>query len=216
MRSRRSTHLLVMAKAPVPGQVKTRLIPSFGAQGAAAIARAALCDTLDAVDACAATRRIVAVAGAPLPTGVGAGCEVLAQRGETFNDRLAAAWAHAGAPGLQIGMDTPQVTPALLDAALAQLVDGPDDAVLGLATDGGWWAIGFRRPIPGAFAGVPMSADDTGARQLARLRALGVRVGLLPELRDMDRPEDVAAIAADHPHLRVAREAAIRADRVRA
>jgi glycosyltransferase A (GT-A) superfamily protein (DUF2064 family) len=197
-----------MAKAPVPGRVKTRLMPTFTATDAAAIAHAALADTLHAVRACAADKRVVAMAGVPVPRELCHDVEVIAQRGASFNERLTAAWAYAGTPGVQIGMDTPHVTAELLDEALSQLVDGPDDAVLGMAVDGGWWAIGFRRPVPAAFVGVPTSNDDTGARQLEHLRRLGVSVGMLPELCDMDRPEDVAAIAAAYPHLNTARVAA--------
>lgn len=201
---RPSVHVLVMAKAPVPGEVKTRLIPAFGPVGAAAIAEAALIDTLDTVRSCRAERRIAATTGDASPA-LFAGCQVIGQIGTTFNERLTAAWAYAGTPGLQIGMDTPQLTVAQLDDALVQLVEGPDDAVLGMAHDGGWWAIGFRVPVPGAFHGVPMSTDQTGDQQLARLRDLGVRVGMLPPMHDMDRPEDVAAIASLHPELRTAR-----------
>ena len=198
-----------MAKAPVAGEVKTRLMPAFSARDAALIAHAALADTLDAVRACGASRRIVAMAGHPIPFETCTGCEVVPQQGATFNERLAAAWSEAGAPGLQIGMDTPQVTAADLDAALAQLRDGRNDAVLGLAQDGGWWAIGFRTPAPDAFAAVSMSAPDTGEQQLRRLQDLGLRVGLLPTMRDMDTASDVAAITSAHPHLRTAAAARV-------
>lgn len=195
-----------MAKAPVPGEVKTRLTPPFTSMQAAALAQAALLDTLDAVRGSAAARRVLALAGKP-GEWLGDGFDVVAQRGATFNERLANAWDDAGAPGLQIGMDTPQVSAALLDDCLARLGRGPD-AVLGLATDGGWWAIGFSHPVPTAFHGVEMSRDDTGDRQLHRLRALGLRVELLPELRDVDVVTDLKVIAKDHPSLRVARAAA--------
>ena len=68
----------------------------------------------------------------------------------------------AGGAGVQIGMDTPQVTPALLDEALASA--RLHRAALGLAVDGGWWAIGLRRPDSQVFAGVPMSTQADGRR----------------------------------------------------
>ena len=138
-----STHILVMAKAPVPGRVKTRLCPPCTPVDAAALAEAALADTLDAVAACAAGRRILAVDGEPGPW-LPAGFEVVPQCRGHFERRLGSAWATAGGPGVQIGMDTPQVTVALLDLALAALDTAP--AALGHAADGGWWAIGLRRP----------------------------------------------------------------------
>lgn len=195
-----------MAKEPRPGFVKTRLMPAYDADAAAALAAAALADTLRAVEACSASRRVLAFEGMA-KEWVPSGFEVIAQSGETFNDRLTAAWDFAGAPGVQIGMDTPQVSPELLDDALARIVRPRVDALLGLCPDGGWWAIGFRSPVAGAFGGVPMSRDDTGARQLARLRELGLRVELLPELADMDRPADIAALRAAHPQLLVAQAA---------
>ena len=79
------------------------------------------------------------------------GFEVLSQVTGPFERRLAAAWAAAGGPGVQIGMDTPQVTSGLLDRSLGCLERPGVDAVLGPAADGGWWAIGFRSPPPGAF-----------------------------------------------------------------
>ena len=196
-------HLLVMAKAPVPGRVKTRLCPPCDPVEAAGIAAASLADTLATVAACSASRRIVALDGEPgewLPPGF----EVLAQRGATFDQRLEAAWSEAGGPGVQIGMDTPQVTPTLLDAALARLDDPDVDAVLGPALDGGWWAIGLDRPRPGAFTGVPMSTGRTGVAQLGRLRELDLRVALLPPLRDLDTIDDAMAISAVLPRSRTA------------
>jgi glycosyltransferase A (GT-A) superfamily protein (DUF2064 family)/molybdopterin-guanine dinucleotide biosynthesis protein A len=198
------THLLVMAKAPVPGRAKTRLTPPLTTVEAAAVAEAALADTLEAVAACGADRRIVALDGEPgewLPEGF----TVVPQVEGTFNERLAAAWAHAGGPGLQIGMDTPQVTPALLDDSLAVVADGAWDAALGLAEDGGWWALGLARAHPEAFAGVPMSRADTGLLQRKQLEALGLAVAELQVLRDLDDIDDVRAVVALAPRTRTAR-----------
>jgi glycosyltransferase A (GT-A) superfamily protein (DUF2064 family) len=193
-------HVLVVAKAPRPGLVKTRLQPTFSPLHSARLAEAALRDTLDSVRASSADRRILALDG---PTGpwTGTGFDVVAQSHGSLNVRLAAAWRSAGGPGIQIGMDTPQVEPALLDAGLDALEARGTDAVLGLAVDGGWWAIGLREPVEGVFDGVPMSRADTGRRQLDRLRALGLRVTLLPALRDVDRPDDVRWLCRAHPHL---------------
>jgi len=196
---------MVMAKAPVAGRVKTRLVPEYSFEEAAALAEAALADTLDAVRASGADRVVVALDGAPGPW-LPPGCDVIAQRGGGLDERLAAAWEDVGGPGVQIGMDTPQVTAADLDGALASLER--HDASLGLSTDGGWWASALQRPDPRAFLDVPMSRDDTGMRQLARLRSLGLRVGRLPMLRDVDHATDVAAVAPLAPNGRFARLAA--------
>ena len=94
-------------------------------------------------------------------------------------------------------MDTPQVTPALLEQAARLLLE--HDAVLGRAPDGGWWALGLRRPAGDLLAGVPTSQDDTGALQLAQLQDAGLDVALLPELRDVDTIDDARAVAALAP-----------------
>lgn len=196
-------HVLVLAKEPVPGRVKTRLCPPFSHHAAAQLAEAALADTLAAVAACGADRRVLALDGAAGPW-LPDGFEVIRQAAGSLDVRLAAAWDEAGGPGIQIGMDTPQVTPALLDQSLAALLAEGVDAVLGDAEDGGWWAIGLRRADPRVFVGVPMSTPRTGAAQRARLRELDLRVAALPRLRDLDTAEDAEAIVRDAPDLRTA------------
>jgi len=193
----------VMAKEPLPGRVKTRLCPPCSAIEAATIAAASLADTLEAVAACGADRLVLALDGRPGPW-LPAGFEVVAQVEGTFAERLDAAWTWAGGPGLQIGMDTPQISAELLDASLARLLDPGVDAVLGPALDGGWWAIGLHRHHPGLFEGIPMSTRDTGRRQAARLRELGLSTAWLPALRDLDTMADAEALAAQCPASRTA------------
>jgi hypothetical protein len=205
-----------MAKAPVPGRVKTRLCPPCTPEEAAAVAEAALADTLDAVARCGAARRILALEGEPGPW-LPAGFEVIEQRGDGLADRLANAWADAGGPGIQIGMDTPQVRPRDLDRLLRMVV--PGRAVLGHAVDGGWWVIGLagggltgggltHADAHAVFAGVPMSTPVTGDRQERRLRDLGLLVRRAPVLRDVDTVADLAAVAAAAPGTRTAALAA--------
>jgi uncharacterized protein len=189
--------LIVLAKEPVPGRVKTRLCPPCTPAEAATLALAALADTLDAALASGARRVVLALDGRPgawCPPGV----EVVGQGAGTLDRRLTTAWAAAtSGPAVLIGMDTPQVTAADLDASLGALAD--HDAVLGPASDGGWWALGLRRPHRRAFAGVPMSRTDTGARQHARLTALGLRTAPLPVRTDVDTWDDAVTVARAAP-----------------
>jgi glycosyltransferase A (GT-A) superfamily protein (DUF2064 family) len=196
-------HVLVMAKAPEPGRVKTRLCPPCDAVEAATLAEAALADTCEAVARSGAARRVVALEGPPgdwLPPGF----EVVVQRGRGLDERLANAWVDTGGPGIQIGMDTPQVTSAALDEALGRLRVPSTTALLGRALDGGWWAIGLQRADPRVFVGVPMSVPGTGAAQRRRLRALGHRVVDLPPMRDVDRIDDAVAVSQIAPGTRFA------------
>ncbi|MBV1946653.1 DUF2064 domain-containing protein [Streptomyces sp. BV129] len=187
------TTLLVIAKEPRPGRVKTRLTPPFSPAQAAELAEAALADTLRAVAATPARRRVLVLDGRPGPW-LPDGFEVVPQCAGGLDERLADAFARCTGPTLLVGMDTPQITPALLT------VDFSDrDAVLGPAEDGGFWAIGMARPEPELLRGVPMSVPETGTVQRERLAAAGLRVGDLPRLRDVDTVDDARAVAALAP-----------------
>jgi uncharacterized protein len=196
-------HVLVLAKEPVPGRVKTRLCPPCTAAQAAELAEAALADTLEAVARCGAGRRLLALDGRPGPW-LPPGFEVFPQRGRGLGERLAAAWDRAAGPGLQIGMDTPQVTAGLLDDCLQGLAVRGVTAALGFAEDGGWWALGLRRPDPALFVGVPMSTSRTGSAQERRLRDRGHDPVRLPRLRDVDHFDDALAVADHAPGTRFA------------
>jgi rSAM/selenodomain-associated transferase 1 len=216
--------LLVMAKSPVAGRVKTRLCPPFSFAQAAELAAAAIADTLAA-----------AVAAVPLAARHGCTLEpvlvldgehqgwlprllhetigepvqlrVLPQRGDGLDRRLAAAFEDAAQdlPAVLIGMDTPQVTAGILVDAITELARPDCDAVLGHADDGGFWLLGLQRADPALLRDVPMSTSTTGMAQQARLRASGLRVSLLPPLRDVDTVEDAEHVAAQAPDSRFAR-----------
>jgi uncharacterized protein len=190
----RPVEVLVIAKAPVPGRVKTRLCPPLTFGQAADLAKAALIDTLAAVSRTSAGRRTLVLDGDPGPW-LTPGFRVVAQRGRGLDVRLAEAFRQAHGPALLVGMDTPQITPLLLDECIRRLQRPGVDAVLGPAEDGGWWAIGLRRADPRVFLGVPMSSPITGRAQRDRLARLGLRSVKLPTLRDVDRFEDAVAVA---------------------
>lgn len=182
----------------MPRRSKTRLCPPCTPEQAAALAEAALADTLAAVAGTPCDGRTLVLEG-PRGDWLPAGFEVVPQCGGGLGERLAAAFSPCREPALLIGMDTPQVTPELLGESLRELGRDGTDAVLGPAEDGGYWAIGLRAPQPGAFAGVPMSSSRTGACQRERLRQLGLTVRDLPTLRDIDYMADARAVAAEHP-----------------
>jgi glycosyltransferase A (GT-A) superfamily protein (DUF2064 family) len=203
---------LVVAKTPQPGLVKTRLGQQVGMAAAADLAAAALLDTLDAcVAAVGADRCSVALDGelseAVRRDEIGdrlRGWMVFPQCGGALGERLAQ--AHADAPPLprvQTGMDTPQVTPALLRAVADGLVG--HDADLAPAVDGGWWALAIRRAsYAAALADVPMSTATTGDDTRAALLDRGLTVATGPVLRDVDTVEDAALVAKEAPWTRFA------------
>ncbi|MGH3825948.1 MAG: TIGR04282 family arsenosugar biosynthesis glycosyltransferase [Pseudonocardiaceae bacterium] len=209
--------VVVLAKAPVPGQVKTRLCPPATSVQAARIAAAAFLDTLDAVLAVPDVTPVVALTG-DLARAVDAAAlttrlrsvTVLAQRGMTLGQRIAAAYVDTASvvgdrPVLQIGMDTPQVDATLLSKCLDLLDADGVDAALGSATDGGWWALGLRAPeLAALIADIPTSRPDTGVLTMAALRSSGARVAALPELSDVDTWRDATEVATDVPNGRFA------------
>ncbi|MCW2509280.1 MAG: hypothetical protein JWP68_2428 [Modestobacter sp.] len=200
------TQLLVITKAPVPGRSKTRLTPPCTPEQAAAIAAAAVGDTLDAVRATPVQRRVVALDGEPGDLDL-TGCVVVPQVEGDLGNRLAHAFADAmdtpdgDLPTLLIGMDTPQVSPQLLADCLDQLVAaGPGTAVLGTAPDGGWWALGVHSPAAAlVLPDVPMSRKDTALLTRAALQQAGLTVLDLPELTDIDHFPDAVSVAAECP-----------------
>lgn len=201
--------VLLMAKVPVPGKAKTRLGAVVGHDLAADLAAAALIDTLAACRA-AGARTVVALAGeladspqaAALTTAL-AECEIVAQVGEGFAERLVNAHRDAGSGVVvQIGMDTPQVTAADLIAVADKLTDQVD-AVLAPATDGGWWALARRDPDVAVPLGeVEMSTPTTGADTKAALERSGRRVALAHALCDVDTIEDAQEVADAAPGTR--------------
>ncbi|ADD42596.1 TIGR04282 family arsenosugar biosynthesis glycosyltransferase [Stackebrandtia nassauensis] len=196
------TNLLIIAKQPLPGRVKTRLSPRYSPAEAARLAEAALSDTLTVAAGLAAERRVLVLDGEPgdwLPSGF----EVIPQHGHGLDERLANAFDDCGGTSLLIGMDTPQVTHEML-APVVESGDWDCDAWFGPAADGGFWALGLRRPDRRLLLGVPMSQDHTGVVQRQRLVDVGLRVRDLLPLRDVDTPGDVDTVAALAPDSRFA------------
>jgi rSAM/selenodomain-associated transferase 1 len=205
--------LIVLAKAPVPGRVKTRLTPPFTPHEAATLAESALADTLEAGASASFARHVLALADQRATPGtlraeLPGRFEVTPQRGAGLDERIAAAFEDAYAslpvPIVLIGMDTPQVTPGLLETVAQPLASGDADAVFGPAVDGGFWLLGLRRPDPRLIHGVPMSVGHTGQAQLDRLRAARLRIRQMPELVDVDTAEDAALVARQAPGSRFA------------
>jgi len=190
-----SLAVVVLAKRPIAGRVKTRMVPPLTYAEAADLAAAALRDTLRVVDAARFARSVLSFDSDPtgwLPLGW-----VAHRQPQGGLDRriVAALQSVTSHPVVLVGMDTPQLS------AMALLAFDPVgyDACLGLATDGGYWAIGFADSADAArcVPGVPMSLPTTGVEQLRRMRAAGLRVQLLEELTDVDTLAVAREVASD-------------------
>jgi hypothetical protein len=197
-----STALIVFARAPVPGQAKTRLIPALGAGGAAALAERLLAHAVAAaasagfehVELCAtpdashpAIRQLAQQHGLALTTQ---GDGDLGARMHRALARSLQQHAHA----LLIGSDVPGLDAACLrqaDAALAT-----HDAVFVPALDGGYALVGLRGAAPQLFDGMRWSTPRVMQHTRRRAAAAGLRVAELPPLRDIDEPADLAHLPA--------------------
>lgn len=191
-------HLTVLAKAPVPGQAKTRLIPALGPEGAAALAERlldhalgqALAAGFDTVELC-----VTPDADHPAVQRQAArpGLRLSLQGGGDLGARMARALDRAlagGAAGaLLIGTDAPALDAARLRAAAQALAQA--DAVAVPAHDGGYALIGLRRPAPALFEGMAWSTAGVMAATRARAAAAGLRLAELAPLHDIDEPADL-------------------------
>ena len=205
--------VLVLAKAPLPGRVKTRLGAVVGMAAAADLAAAALLDTLAAATAAVGAGRCLLALEGDLRGArcVGdlvaalAGWRTYPQRGDGLGRRIAAAHADAGAGAVvQVGMDTPQIGAPDLDGIAARLAHAP--AVLAPAADGGWWALALRDPMrAAAVAAVPMSTATTHDDTRRALEEAGTPVAGAPVLADVDTVTEAAAVAQAWPDLRFSR-----------
>jgi glycosyltransferase A (GT-A) superfamily protein (DUF2064 family) len=198
-----SVTVIVLAKRPRAGYVKTRMVPQLSFEAAAEVAAAALRDTLATVGAGGFKRCVLSFDGDPLGW-LPAGWLLHRQPEGDLDKRIVAAVETASdGPVLLVGMDTPQLSAR----ALRAFDPVRYDACLGMATDGGYWVIGFANAwdAEAAVLGVPMSVASTGAEQLRRLEALGLRVQLLDELTDVDTVEVARRVAAEAPETEFAR-----------
>jgi rSAM/selenodomain-associated transferase 2/rSAM/selenodomain-associated transferase 1 len=193
--------LILFARHPVPGRVKTRLIPALGADGAAALHRRLVLRTLRTADASA--RR----AEARLEIRFAGGSENAMSHwlgdswwcrpqddgdlGQRMAAALAASFEEGSAATVLIGSDCPRLSPAELTAAFDALERGP--AVFGPATDGGYYLVGLTQPMPALFHGLPWGTETVLAKSLDILAQSSVTPSLLPPLSDLDRPEDLPA-----------------------
>jgi hypothetical protein len=193
-----SDALVLFAKAPLPGRVKTRLTPPLSPEQAAEFHWACVCDAWEALEQVPAASRYFYSDNVAPERPSPAGPEHLElQRGADLGDRMINCFQELRAKGHQrvliVGSDSPTVPHAYLAQGLAALQRA--DAVLGPSEDGGYYAIGCREPDPRMFAGVPWSSAETLRRTEASLRALGQRVHHLPPWYDVDTPQDLRRLA---------------------
>lgn len=201
-------HLLVFARVPALGRVKSRLAAGVGQPAALAVYRELLAITNAAIVEAGAPATVwLADTAGPEPTAteaqewatLAACCQPEGDLGERMTTAFAAAFATGAERVAIIGTDCPGLRASHLTQAFAALEDA--DVVLGPATDGGYYLLGLRQPQPELFQNKTWSTDSVLSDTLADAHRLGLRVALLPELRDVDNAGDLAAWNVAHPAL---------------
>ena len=177
----------VFARLPVAGEVKTRLIPALGAEGAARLYARLLAMTVAAVRESGLGFELRVTGGEPVMFRSIYGDDVsVVHQGE---GNLGARMGRVDPPALIIGSDCPAMSAPLLKAAAGALADR--EVVIGPATDGGYYLIGFTRPVPFLFADMEWSTPGVFSETLARLARQQIAPAILPELSDIDTGEDL-------------------------
>ncbi len=197
--------LIVFAKAPRPGFVKTRMSPPLSLDECAEFYAAMLADVLDASAGFAAALELVPVLAFHPPDAVAElmgstppGYRIQAQRGAGLAERMANAFAEAAAAGvsrvLLRGSDSPALELSQLEMAMSFL-DGGDDVVLTPDQSGGYAMIGMRAPQPRLFE-IAMSTEDVLEQTVQIAGSLGLRSSITTPGFDLDTVDDVNGFSA--------------------
>ncbi|MGI8944205.1 MAG: TIGR04282 family arsenosugar biosynthesis glycosyltransferase [Qipengyuania sp.] len=185
--------LTIFARWPEPGQVKTRLIPALGAEGAAALYRRMLRETVREARDSGLSVSLRTTGAEPERFSQLLGGEfAIEDQGE---GDLGARMARVAPPAILVGSDCPELTAALIRRAAGALERAP--AVIGPAHDGGYYLLGLARPMPFLFHAMEWSTGGVFEEAMRRFERHGVAPVVLPRLRDIDTPDDLAAC----PHL---------------
>lgn len=197
--SARRSRLILLTRHPVPGRVKTRLIPALGAEGAAALQRRMTCrvlrTALEVEARCGLDLeiRFDGATDAAMSHWLGDDLRYREQGAGDLGERMARAFEDSFREGsaatVLIGADCPGLTADLLATAFDRLTIHP--VVLGPATDGGYYLVGLNRAVPEMFQGIAWSTNTVLEDSLRKLEQVGIQPLLLDCLDDIDRPEDL-------------------------
>lgn len=191
--------LVIFARPAVAGRCKTRLIPGYGELGALSLAEAFLLDTYQLALGSGAWRIVVSLAETGTIPELTPPPEVWVQGPGDLGERMTAAAERALSEGaswvILLGSDSPGLPRLFVQQAIELLRRG-HDAVLGPASDGGFYLLGLRRCPEALLENLVWSSSNTCAATLQRLEEWGLWPVLLSEWFDVDRPEDVERLRA--------------------
>ncbi|HRB14949.1 MAG TPA: TIGR04282 family arsenosugar biosynthesis glycosyltransferase [Nitrospira sp.] len=204
-----SAALVIFAKAPIPGQVKTRLCPGLTEDEAATLHGSFVLDTLERTKAAVHKFKLPVdrfLACAPSSTHVffrimeaRHGVTLLDQPGDNLGDRMAQAFSTLFARGYRhvflVGTDVPSLPLTHYRDAVQSLTR--HDLILGPAKDGGYYLIGMTAPHPDLFSDIPWSTDQVMGLTQQKAAAAGLKTALLPAWSDVDTLDDLHALIDD-------------------
>jgi len=196
--------LVVMAKAPLPGAVKTRLVPPLSPEEAADLYRALLLDLLESLGSFRGADRFIAFTpaeAAPLFNDMAPlGFVSFPQRGEDLGKKMSHIFEELFTKGYRnivlVGSDLPVFPARFLEDAFMALEGSERDLVLGPSRDGGYYLIGMNRYVPQVFQGIPWSSRSVLSATVQKLPALGLAPHFIPAWLDIDTPEDLRYLAS--------------------
>lgn len=196
--------LLIFAKQPCPGRVKTRLVPPLCPEEAAELYRCMLFDTMAKVGALSEAEKIIFFEPSP-----GAGTSFRAafpdvrcfpQEGAALGERLENAFGKVFGLGVElaavIGTDSPDLPLSHLEESFRVLEDNAADVVFGPATDGGYYLLAMKSFLPGVFRGIPWSTERVLEKSIDAVESAGLRAGCLPVWHDLDTADDLKKFLA--------------------
>jgi uncharacterized protein len=196
--------LCIMAKAPEPGQVKTRLCPPLSFDEAAALYRCFLMDKIAQVRDVPAAEPVLAYVpegAAGLFEALAPGFTLLPQQGGDLTSRLVSVLERLFEAGYDAAIvtdsDTPTLPTGLLERAVTLLASGEHDLVMGPSEDGGYYLIGLRRVHRELFEAMPWSTSVVLEETLRRARALGLSAACLAGWYDVDTGADLERLVAE-------------------
>jgi len=193
--------ILLFIKAPVKGQVKSRLAAVIGDEAAIYLYKNFILDIIDTVKKTGYPFRICYYpphAGAEVSSWLAGQYRIMPQQGSDLGERMENAFIRCFSEGFEravlIGSDLPDLAPAVLQEAMASL--GEHDVVIGPASDGGYYLIGFHDDtlVPQVFQGIPWSTETVFQETMAILRNSALSIGQAPEWNDVDTVEDLKAL----------------------
>jgi rSAM/selenodomain-associated transferase 1 len=195
----RADALVVMAKAPVPGTVKTRLVPPLTQEQAAELYRALLLDQLRHLGTIDSVERYLAYAPADAEAIMrelgGDDYRYMPQRGAELGERMKNVfndlWQRGHKGIALVGSDLPALPTQIICEAYERIAGDERRVVLGPSQDGGYYLVGMNQATPEIFENMIWSHDQVLAQTTARLNAMGVTFSLLPIWYDLDSIEDL-------------------------